>query len=437
MRLANACALAALYALFIAYSALSAQGVFAWPAWPALSLRDALAIPHAISRADVLVNVLGYAPFGYLLAQAVVAAWLARRPGTAGLRFAVRVALAATLAAAIVSATTEVLQTGIDGRVSSMLDLAANTLGALTGALARPVFHHAFDPSGRYSRAMFALVAPEALPRLAVAALGLWLADRWWPLAFTLDVGAVRAALRPLKAWATGAAPFSVHEWARYGWLHLSALLLVTVALASRRARWLAAPVFVAGALAVKIACGRTLRIEELAGAACALAAGLALAGASRRTVLAAGALACAAALAWAELGAAGLGGGPAGMAAAPFNWVPFATTLAREDLGIAPFLGLGAHLAPAAYFTWRLARPDAARALASAAAVAAAVFALEWAQTRIASRHGDITLVVVAAALWLALAAVGRADRRAACAGRAGQPADGSRQPVRSRLLD
>ena len=73
---------------------------------------------------DIVLNVLGYLPLGFVLA----AAWPVHWPR-------VRVVALTVLAAAVLSLSLETLQTLLPTRVASNVDLGANVAGALLGAL--------------------------------------------------------------------------------------------------------------------------------------------------------------------------------------------------------------------------------------------------------------------------------------------------------------
>jgi VanZ family protein len=151
---------------------------------------------RAFSVPDVLSNVLLFAPFGFL----AVGARLKPAPSAAATAAGV-VGLATLLAAMI-----EVGQLFAPGRVSSLIDVAANGTGALLGVMAASATHGAID--GRLGASVRRLVRaiPEVLPlALLVAALA---ARSFYPFAITLDVGTVWASLEhaqsaPLASLAT------------------------------------------------------------------------------------------------------------------------------------------------------------------------------------------------------------------------------------------
>lgn len=146
-------------------------------------------VPRYITRFDIVTNLIAYAPWGALL---VLAAYPRRRRH--------RAVIDATLIAATLSATLEALQTYLPNRVSSNLDLAMNTLGALLGALACAPLAPAILERGRVRDVRQRWFTPDAAGTLVVMAL-------WWialliphPMLFGLGdvVTPVRAVLDAL-----------------------------------------------------------------------------------------------------------------------------------------------------------------------------------------------------------------------------------------------
>ena len=121
MRKTAAWPLALIYASLIVYASLypfegwRVQGLapwaFLWAPWP-----------RYWTGFDVVSNLLGYAPFGFLLALAL------QRTGVRG------PVLLATLAAAVLSVGMESMQMLLPMRVPSNVDALLNTGGALLGA---------------------------------------------------------------------------------------------------------------------------------------------------------------------------------------------------------------------------------------------------------------------------------------------------------------
>ncbi|THF65123.1 VanZ family protein [Pseudothauera rhizosphaerae] len=116
--------------LSVAYAALIVYAcLHPFTGWQAsgLPLFDFLSAPwpRYYRVEDLALNVLGYVPFGFVLAPA-----LARRVGPAG-----RV-VAATLLAGLLSCALETVQNFLPTRVAANVDLGCNLLGGLLGALA-------------------------------------------------------------------------------------------------------------------------------------------------------------------------------------------------------------------------------------------------------------------------------------------------------------
>ncbi|ATE61548.1 VanZ family protein [Thauera sinica] len=125
--------LALAYALLIAYACL--HPLAGWKA-SGLPLFDFMLAPWPkyFVFADLLFNVLGYLPFGFLLAAALPGRWPAGRT-----------VAVATLAAGLLSLGLETAQNFLPSRIASNIDLGGNILGALLGAV----------PGARWGRALF------------------------------------------------------------------------------------------------------------------------------------------------------------------------------------------------------------------------------------------------------------------------------------------
>jgi VanZ family protein len=114
--------LAALYALAIVYSSLQPFWPWIWPG-PDVAFFVRAGWPTYWTRADVLLNIVAYAPFGFFVAL------LPQRMAPmhrAGLALLVGTALSFTM---------ETLQMAIPPRDASLLDLVANSAGALFGGV--------------------------------------------------------------------------------------------------------------------------------------------------------------------------------------------------------------------------------------------------------------------------------------------------------------
>ncbi|WP_174769954.1 VanZ family protein [Paraburkholderia hayleyella] len=153
----------ALYAALIVYASW-----YPFAGWRSqgIGLFDYLTNPlsHYLSVFDIVINVLGYMPFGALLVLALYPRWCGARA----------VGLALGLGT-LLSAVMEAGQTWLPTRVASNLDLVANVLGTLLGAvLTAPVVSGLLERS-RLRRLRLAWFERDATALLGFAAL--------WPLA--------------------------------------------------------------------------------------------------------------------------------------------------------------------------------------------------------------------------------------------------------------
>jgi len=154
-------------------------------------------LPRYWTGFDVGVNLLGYAPLGFLLASAA----LRKRRG----RWSV---LLAVLGAGLLSLTMETLQAYLPSRVASNADLALNTLGALIGALGA----WALGRSGvvdRWTQLRARWFSPNA--RYPLALLLLWPLALLFPAAVPMGLGQVFERLESALADRLADTPFL--EW--------------------------------------------------------------------------------------------------------------------------------------------------------------------------------------------------------------------------------
>jgi hypothetical protein len=167
-----------------------------WP--PEEILRFLLAPwPRFITPQDVAVNFAAYVPLGLLLSIG----WGARYGQARG-------ALAAALTAAALSLAMEAVQMFLPARIASNVDLLANGLGALVGAMAAPLLAPAQPIGGRIHSARRRLFLDGMPADAGLVIAGLWLVTQFHPTAQLFGTGAVRATLNlpPYLAHAPGLA---------------------------------------------------------------------------------------------------------------------------------------------------------------------------------------------------------------------------------------
>lgn len=116
---------------------------------------------------DVFLNVLGFMPFGFMLAAALNER---RRTGRVG-----RIVLLVMLACALLSFSIEFLQNFLPTRVASNLDLATNLLGGLIGAWVGLRWGSVFHEGGRVQRWRL-----RHIPAGHIGEFGILLIALWW-----------------------------------------------------------------------------------------------------------------------------------------------------------------------------------------------------------------------------------------------------------------
>jgi VanZ family protein len=130
---------------------------------------------------DVLVNVLGYIPFGFL---AVLAAYPRLRGRTA---FA-----CGMLAAVLASFVLESIQVYLPTRTASNLDLIANAAGGTLGAIAGLVATRPLMDNGKLQSLRGDLFLPGGRVDLGLVLLGLWLFAQLSPETLLFGTGDLR-----------------------------------------------------------------------------------------------------------------------------------------------------------------------------------------------------------------------------------------------------
>ena len=176
--------LAVAYGLLIVYACLHPLTGWKPTGLPLLDFLDA-PWPKYYRVADLVLNVLGFLPFGFVLAPA-----LPLRIGRVG------AVIASTLIAGLLSFGMEVTQNFLPTRVSSNVDLGCNLLGAFAGALLGARWGHPlFDESGWLHRWRSMRIIPGHLGDLGLMLLGLWLLAQVTPDRVLFGSGDLRQLL--------------------------------------------------------------------------------------------------------------------------------------------------------------------------------------------------------------------------------------------------
>src|SRR5262245_17174746 len=253
------------YALLVAYASLYPLEGWRDPGVSPLAFLDQ-GWPRQLLRFDVVTNILGYVPIGFLGVAAL-------QPRLRGIP-----ALAASVAAAFaLSLTLEALQSYLPTRTASSLDLLCNTAGAALGAALAPTVMAHLDGLRLRERVFL----PGRDIDFGLVLLALWLFVQLNPATLLFGAGDLRALLRagPLR----GHAPeFFIRTEAIIAAASLVAVgLLLSVLVAPGRPVRAMLVALVAAALAVKaIAFAAMMQADVLAwltpGAQAGLAIGLA-----------------------------------------------------------------------------------------------------------------------------------------------------------------
>ena len=180
--------LAVAYLLVIAYASL--QPFSGWWNPPAEIRRFLLAPwPRYITLEDVLINIGAYVPLGFLAARA----WLRRLGGPGAV-------LAAATLAALISVAMETAQMFLPTRIASNVDVLANSLGGLIGALAAPLFSPTRLLGMRLARLRRSWFVYGASADVGLVLLCVWLATQLNPTAQLFGTGNLRSTF-DLPAW--------------------------------------------------------------------------------------------------------------------------------------------------------------------------------------------------------------------------------------------
>ncbi|HSV54109.1 MAG TPA: VanZ family protein [Burkholderiaceae bacterium] len=196
MHKTSAWPLALVYTALVVYASLYPfadwrdQGIAAWAFLAA-------PLPKYWTGFDVMANVLGYAPLGFLLALSAL------RTGKVPSPIAV-----ASVAAGLLSLVMEGLQSYLPSRVPSNVDWVLNVGGAFAGAVSAALLERlgALDRWGRFRERWFVADARGALVLLA-----LWPVALLFPPAVPLSLGQVLERVELALAEALSDTPFL--EW--------------------------------------------------------------------------------------------------------------------------------------------------------------------------------------------------------------------------------
>jgi VanZ family protein len=175
--------LAAAYLLVVVYASLHPFRGWRFPPPEVLSFLGA-PWPRFITLQDVAVNLAAYVPLGLLLSIGCGA-----RYGTA------QGVVAATLAAALLSLAMEAVQMFLPSRIASNVDLLANSLGALLGAMAAPLLAPSRTLGARLHAARHRLFLEGMAADAGAVVVFLWLVTQFHSTTPLFGSGNLRSTL--------------------------------------------------------------------------------------------------------------------------------------------------------------------------------------------------------------------------------------------------
>lgn len=335
-------------------------------------------LEHRIALADVLANIFFYLPVGFLFA-------LGQRK---------RVIPLALLTALILSVGLETAQAFLHGRVSSWLDTVCNVLGAGTGIIIAQSLRWPYVAAKTNKRPW---LRANHVTWLGMGALATWAVAQLVPFVPSLDVGNIKAGLKPL--WYALQGQGTVNLWRCLVYVAATTLLTVTGASVLRIWRWGGVTALcLLAVLPLKVlVIGRQLSPEAFLGTLIGVTVGVIVWSVSRRMAVLVAVL-----LVPCYVTAEALQPGTTAAATHAFNWIPLRAQLVQPINGLAnladsvwPVLALACLCVKLGIRTlWPLLP-----------VIALLLFGVEWAQRWIPGRYPGITPVMIGVATWVGAA--------------------------------
>jgi VanZ family protein len=377
--------LALVYAALIVYGSLYPFSDWSTPAVPLFSF--ILVWPSPLDKADVIQNLLIYAPLGIF-----VVTWLGGR-----MRF-LPALLFATLAGSGLSFMMESIQQFLPSRVASMADLAMNAAGTFMGGLLAALLTRETLSGTRLLQLRDGWFRAGHLPNIGLVTIGLWALSQTSPLVPSLDVAHLRHGLSLLRQSLTHPQDINLVQATTYAF-YIAGLGLLAGTLGHRGKPVIALfMALVAFMLACKVlVVGRQLSLEAVTGAVAAVLLLVSLRSLTSKLSALAGIMLIAAGFVLYELAPG------SGLFTYPFNWIPFFGQM-RSLTGLENILEMFWPFMAIAYFTRYLVpvyRRDET-ALCGSFVVLAALFLMEWHQQALPGRYGDITQALLGFSGWL-----------------------------------
>lgn len=172
--------LAVAYALLTAYACLYPFSDWRDPGVSPFAFLTA-PIPRYNTLTDLLLNVLGFLPLGFMLG-ASLRGMVRKRVGL----------VVAIILCVLFSAALESAQNYLSSRVASNLDFAANSMGGLVGAVLSLRWASLFDPDGLLSRWRRQRILPGHIGESGLVLIALWWLSQLEPTSTLFGTGDMR-----------------------------------------------------------------------------------------------------------------------------------------------------------------------------------------------------------------------------------------------------
>ena len=344
--------------------------------------------PSKLGLADVVQNVLVYAPLGLF-----VTFWLLGK-----FRF-IPALIFATVAGTSLSFIIENIQQFIPSRVASTSDLLLNLLGTFFGGLLSSFLTPDTFTGSKVSKFRERWFRTGRVPNLGLIALCLWALSQTSPLVPSLDVSHLRHGLSLLFHSLRTPENIAPHDLLTYA-LYITGLSLLALTLAHPgKSIFLPFLILIVFVMSSKVLVeGRQLSAEALIGAVISVMFLFSFKSAGSRTVAVSvlGIIFISAGFILSELTSI------PGQGTHIFNWIPLSGQMSSLS-GLQDILELYWPLFAIAYLAICVT-PNHKRDLTEifgGIAAALILFILEWFQQFLEGRYGDISQVLIALAGW------------------------------------
>lgn len=379
-----------LYLLFIVYGSL-----FPLIDWATPQQGMITAWMHTLdkpfSKSDLFTNTVAYIPLGFLLYLILV-----KRLG------AVTSIAVAIVSGLFVSLCMEYLQLYLPARTSSVVDLALNVLSTGLGASAAALVGNRGSGIGNYLYQWRQdNLIDGRLGDVGLLVFALWVATQLAPFAPSLDLDDIRNGLKQLWYSVQDASLINGYRVVTYATAIAALSALLRLILRLRRKVPLALAIICSPVLVGKVfIVGRQLSLEALIGLVIGISSAFLFVKLDKKLVCLVGAVCVMVSFVAEELRPDQLISG----SYTAFNWIPFSGQLHENVSGIASILGGLWPFSLLGFFALFYKAVSGKRLSIGGMSVAIvlAVSVLEYLQTGIAGRYGDVTSVLLAIIGWL-----------------------------------